>query len=58
LAREAGYRMLEGHACSALAEIQLACGQPDQALEHAREALAILADAGATPKADASTTSW
>jgi hypothetical protein len=35
LAREAGYRILEGHAGSALAEIQLACGRPDQAAEHA-----------------------
>jgi tetratricopeptide (TPR) repeat protein len=41
LAREAGYRILEGHARSALAEIQLACGRPDQAVEHAREALAV-----------------
>jgi mannose/cellobiose epimerase-like protein (N-acyl-D-glucosamine 2-epimerase family) len=39
--REAGYRILEGHACSALAEVQLACGRPGQAAEHAREALAV-----------------
>jgi hypothetical protein len=32
LAGEAGYRILEGHAGSALAEIQLACGRPDRAV--------------------------
>lgn len=46
LAGEAGYRILEGHAGSALAEIQLACGRPDQAVEHAREALAVHRETG------------
>ena len=46
LAREADYRILEGHAGSALAEIQLACGRPDQAAEHAREALAVHRETG------------
>jgi tetratricopeptide (TPR) repeat protein len=46
LAREAGYRIVEGHAGSALAEIQLACGRPGQAVEHAREALAVHRETG------------
>jgi hypothetical protein len=46
LAREAGYRMLEGHAGSALADIQLACGRSDQAIEHATAALTVHRETG------------
>jgi hypothetical protein len=46
LARGAGYRIVEGHAGSALAEVQLACGRPGQAAEHAREALAVHRETG------------
>ena len=46
LAREAGYRMLEGHAGSALAEIQLACGRSGQAVEQATAALTVHRETG------------
>jgi hypothetical protein len=61
LAGEAGYRMLEGHAGSALAQIQLASHPRPRHPPHRRTrrraaALACgardLADAGATPEAD------
>jgi len=46
LARAAGYRLLEGNASTALAEIELILGQRDHAAERAGQALAIHRETG------------
>jgi hypothetical protein len=39
IARQGGYRVLEGHARDTLAETHLALGQPAHAIDQARKAL-------------------
>jgi tetratricopeptide (TPR) repeat protein len=46
LAAAAGYRMLEGQACAALAAARLAAGRPADAAATARQALTILRETG------------
>jgi hypothetical protein len=46
LARQTGYRLLEGQALTTLASLQLAQDQPHQAIEPAGQALAIQCDTG------------
>ncbi|HEV2824395.1 MAG TPA: tetratricopeptide repeat protein, partial [Actinomycetota bacterium] len=46
LARQTGYRLLEGQALTTLASTQLAQDQPHRAIEPARQALAIQRDTG------------
>ncbi len=46
LTREIGYRCLEGQALAALAGLDSSCGQVDQAIGRARQALTLLRDTG------------